>query len=659
MENSQYVVEMPDQLTQQDSSQKASEEVVMAVDIREDNVIGCALFNISDEILHVAEDVPRSDLDLLAIIESRQQAINLLLDRQRTGELQEMIKTLKKIRNAKLYVDLLRKGVDRSSLMQNVGGSVWTNVRDFVNYALKLRDQINAFTNDQTEFLNNAASRIHRRSLTSIGEMLHSTVDFKQAEYDVRPTIMVGVDVELDRMRRDYDGLGAFLETIARSVVNRVPDWVAKRIKSCIFLPQVGFLIAVKWNSDIEMSSFHSEIDKDDVWEEFFVADGAVHYKNNRMRHLDERFGDIYRDIAEDREVEVLHSLATHLLKYDEALLEASDACGDVNAILTLALAADKYKWVAPQMTNRNVLQIRNGRHPLQELTVPSFIPNDCSLYEEQEGDQDPAPGQCMVVTGPNSSGKSVYLKQVALIVYLAHIGSFVPADMAIIGLTDQILTRITTRESTNGQDSAFAIDLRQLLHALNHMTSRSLLIIDEFGKGTNADDGAGLLASLLEQLRSMGSSTPRCLLATHCCELFDRSGLFSMRGFHLSYMDVIRKSQLEATAHGILYLFKLCDGYRADSFGEYCAAVNGVPRQVINRAHLLVQLLAHHEDISVSCARLSVDEEKTLQLAEEVARRFVEEVFDGPADYHGFEVQHARSSLQRIFTTTIERCGG
>ncbi|KAG6010194.1 hypothetical protein E4U21_007671 [Claviceps maximensis] len=806
MANSQHAIEMPRPPTQQNGSQESVAEVLMAIDGSHDNVIGCSLFNVSDEILHVAEDIPRSDLNLLehfaalppstlvllssraprqlleyvercispdkqrmqvvasvdfsapsareklgnwgfdiesesrqpdidlwlqrdqnsvsrdslrtsqkvifptelpskgqawgikgatqfempsmslynllqnltntpqgkirlrtflrnplssiAVIESRQQAISVLLDHQRLGVRQGIIATLKKVRNVKLCVDLLRKGVDRCSMVENFGGSVWSNIRGFVTHALKLREQLDAFTNNPTGFLHNAASRIRRQALTSIGEMLFRTVDFDQAEYNVRPTVMAGVDSQLDRKRRDYDALGLFLEKIALSIIHEVPAWAARRIKSCIFLPQVGFLIAAESNADTGMNSFTLLNNNDDVWEEFFVADGAIHYKNNRMRHLDAQFGDIYRDIAvaEDREVEVLHGLATQVLRHDEALLEASDACGDIDAILALALAADKYNWVAPRMTVDNVIQIQNGRHPLQELTVPSFIPNHCNLFGEQEWGQDSAPGRCMVVTGPNSSGKSIYLKQVALTVYLAHIGSFVPAEKATIGITDRILTRITTRESANSQDSAFAIDLKQLHYAMTYMTPRSLLIIDEFGKGTNPEDGAGLLASLLEHLRSMGGETPRCLLATHLCELFDSSGVFSASDFRLSYMDVIQREQGETTAHSIVYLFKLRDGYRADSLGGYCATTNGVPCQVVHRAQLILQLLIHHEDISISCARLSEAEEKTLQQAEEVARRFIKEVFDEQTVNDVSGVQHARNSLQRIFTTVESR---
>jgi DNA mismatch repair protein MSH5 len=121
-----------------------------------------------------------------------------------------------------------------------------------------------------------------------------------------------------------------------------------------------------------------------------------------------------------------------------------------------------------------------------------------------------------LVLTGPNYSGKSVYLKQVALIVYMAHVGSFVPADSAKIGLTDKILSRVTTRETVSRTQSAFMIDLQQISLALSLATRRSLLIIDEFGKGTESSDGAGLACAVMEYLLSLGPERPKVVGATH-----------------------------------------------------------------------------------------------------------------------------------------------
>lgn len=128
---------------------------------------------------------------------------------------------------------------------------------------------------------------------------------------------------------------------------------------------------------------------------------------------------------------------------------------------------------------------------------------------------QDDGPSM-LVLTGPNYSGKSVYLKQVAVIVFMAHVGSFVPAENAKIGLTDKILSRVTTRETVSRAQSAFMIDLQQMSLALNLATHRSLLIIDEFGKGTEASDGAGLACAVMEYLLGSGDKRPKVIGATH-----------------------------------------------------------------------------------------------------------------------------------------------
>lgn len=236
---------------------------------------------------------------------------------------------------------------------------------------------------------------------------------------------------------------------------------------------------------------------------------------------------------------------------------------------------------------------------------------------------------QALVLTGPNHSGKSVYLKQTAIIIYLAHIGSFVPASQATIGLTDKILTRISTRESMSGAESAFAIDLKQITLSTRCCTERSLVLVDEFGKGTNTDDGAALLAATLDYFLSLEQSAPRLLVATHFHEIFEGGYLEQHRGLCLAHMDVRIDWDNSQVEDQVTYLFKLALGHSTSSFGNRCAALNGVPTSVVERAEAIGQLLARNEDLGAICTRLSETEEKQLEQAELTARRFLSESFD------------------------------
>lgn len=349
--------------------------------------------------------------------------------------------------------------------------------------------------------------------------------------------------------------------------------------------------------------------------------------------------------------------------------MRASDVCGDLDSYIALGLGAKRYGWVAPTVTDAsNVIDIRNGRHPLQELAVPHYIPNNCYLRgcshqgegrdEETEGLGDGS-GQysnVLILTGPNHSGKSIYLRQVALIVYLAHIGSFVPAQEATIGLTDRILTRMTTKESVCRSESAFSIDLRQMAFAIGSVTRRSLVLVDEFGKGTQTEDGVALMAALVDNLASRGSEAPRVLAATHHHELFETDVLNKDLNMTLAHMDARVNIENGDSGNELVFLYALVPGRATTSFGVRCAAINGVDTRVVQRAEEIAALLASQKDLQSACAELSDDEAKGLERAEAVARRLLtvdveDEALDGMAS--------AQQRHRKELVDLCMECGG
>lgn len=496
---------------------------------------------------------------------------------------------------------------------------------------------------------------ISQQALATVGELIAHTIDFQQSKEARRTCVVQGIDRDLDELKRNYDGLEHFLNEVAAHMIQEIPEWARQYVKNCIFYPQIGFLTVVSFNPETGRGNYEGEGMVDDVWERMFLTEDDIYYKNRRMKELDGQYGDLYcmiigefirvfienatrADIrTADKEIEIVHELGVRILEHEEALIEASDLCGEFDSLLALALGADKYKLTAPQMTTSNVVHIQGGRHPLQELVVPSFISNDTYLLGANgngegsddngtiaDGTLDELPS-VLVMTGPNHSGKSVYLKQVALIVFLAHIGSFVPAEQAYIGLTDRLLTRIVTRESVSRNESAFAIDLRQAAFSMNFATRRSLILIDEFGKGTNANDGAALVTALLDHFLSLGEEAPKLLAATHFHEIFENNFLPASPRLAFAHMDVRIDLETEIVEDQVTYLYRLTSGRSTSSFGSRCAAMNGVNSAVVERSEALVLLLARGEDLRAACARLSDRETERLEEAELVAREFLE----------------------------------
>ncbi|KAI1304784.1 putative MSH5 protein [Xylaria venustula] len=604
---------------------------------------------------------PSTDIDL---IHERQQTISFFLRPSNADALCGIRKDLRRIKDMKSVMLLLRKGIDIVGRKITVANNVWAILQKFAAYSLQLRESLRALVDAQmVDVVKKAIEAIDPIQIRQVGELITETIDSEQSVDRGRIAVKQGVDAVLDERKRCYDGMDSFLANVIARLQDSLPEWARRYVKNCIFFPQLGFLTVVSINPQTGKGNYNGE-GLNDTWSCMFLADGSAYYKNQQMKELDEKLGDLYCMIL-DQEIEIIHQLAVKVIGREMAIIAASEILGELDSLIALATLCDQNKWTAPQITNSNIIHIQGGRHPLQELVTPSFIPNDCFLSggignvsefddtSTPEIDHSSESPSTVIITGPNHSGKSVYLKQVALIVYLAHIGCFVPAEHAEIGLTDRILTRISTRESVARSDSAFAVDLRQVAFTMNFATRRSLIIIDEFGKGTNNQDGAGLMTAAINHFASLGPERPKLLVATHFHEIFENDFLRESAELAFANMKIHVDLNALTSEDQVTYLYQFAPGRSISSFGSRCAALNGVDQAIVDRAESIILQISHHEDLEVACSKLSEDEAEKLRAAEAVARNFLEEDFIQPPVTSSTPETKAwyRSKLEKILS--------
>ena len=317
------------------------------------------------------------------------------------------------------------------------------------------------------------------------------------------------------------------------------------------------------------------------------------YFKHEVMKSLDASYGDLKTEIS-IRQKAILVNLEEDILQYEMDLLQLSIAIATLDAYMSLGEIALQNKLVCPLITDDEVIVIKNGRHLLQELTVDAFVPNDTYITREK----------CIsIITGPNGSGKSIYLKQVGLIVYMAHIGSFVPCEKAIIGLTDQVFTRIFTEESATDYHSSFTSDVTQVSRMLNHHSRKSLCLIDEFGKGTDPYDGIALLAAVIKNL---AESHVKSLFSVHYTEVLQGRILPSSVSncINCFCMDTIKETNANIPSDSlfqenkVIPLYKLKYGIDKEAFGIECAEAMGVLPSVIQRAREIKFCFSAHTPI-------------------------------------------------------------
>jgi len=284
-------------------------------------------------------------------------------------------------------------------------------------------------------------------------------------------------------------------------------------------------------------------------------------------------------------ERQLFEEVRQQLLEQAGRIQEAADAAATLDALASLAEVARRDGWVRPIVDASRRLDIRAGRHPVVERALAvrgagAFVPNDTAL--------DPAGAQILLLTGPNMSGKSTYLRQVALLVLLAQMGSFVPAESARVGAVDRIFTRVGASDRLARGESTFMVEMRETAEILAQASPRSLVILDEIGRGTSTFDGLSIAWAVAEYLHDTPSLGARTLFATHYHELADLAAL----------RERIRNAHFEVREWGedVVFLRRLVPGEASRSYGIQVARLAGLPASVVRRAQEMLRALESGE---------------------------------------------------------------
>lgn len=279
---------------------------------------------------------------------------------------------------------------------------------------------------------------------------------------------------------------------------------------------------------------------------------------------------------AEDKiyelESQLFNELRLYVSSFAEAIQNNARLIAMLDCFLSFAEIAEQYNYVKPLVDHSTILEIKEGRHPVVERILPpgeKFTPNNCKMNNEEQ--------QIILLTGPNMAGKSVYLRQIGLLVLLAQIGSFVPAKEATIGLVDRIFTRVGASDNISAGESTFLVEMQEAANIINNATAKSLILLDEIGRGTSTFDGISIAWAITEFLHENSDIAAKTLFATHYHELNEMSDLFPR----------IKNYKVEVREYDdkVIFLHKVNPGRADHSYGIQVAQMAGLPKFVTDRA--------------------------------------------------------------------------
>jgi DNA mismatch repair protein MutS len=374
-----------------------------------------------------------------------------------------------------------------------------------------------------------------------------------------------GIDEDLDRLRKIAFGGKDFLVEIQ------------KREAAITGIPSLKVAFNNVFGYYLEVTHTH----KDKVpaeWIRKQTLVSAERYITPELKEYEEQILGAEEKI-QHIEVRLYNELMYQVAGYIKQIQLNAFLIAQLDVLLCFAQLALKNHYVRPEVTTDKVLDIKGGRHPVIEKRLPigeEYITNDVFLDNETQ--------QIIIITGPNMSGKSAILRQTGLIVLMAQMGCFVPAKAASIGLVDKIFTRVGASDNLSSGESTFMVEMNETASILNNISDRSLILLDEIGRGTSTYDGISIAWAIAEFLHQHPTAKPKTLFATHYHELNELANTMSrVRNFNVSIKEVSNK---------IIFLRKLVPGGSEHSFGIHVAKMAGMPPKLINRANEILKKL-------------------------------------------------------------------
>ena len=445
-----------------------------------------------------------------------------------------------------------------------------------------------------------AAEKSKNSTVKELGNQLHSATDliekisetlFENAPVNINKgnAIAAGVHQELDDLRAISSSGKEYLNAMLLRETENTGIASLKISFNNVF----GYFIEVR------------NAHKDKVPEEWIRKQTLVNAERYITAELKEYETKILgaEDQIQKLEQEIFSKLLQYIIQFVQIVQENAKIIAEIDCLLSFSVLAIDNNYVRPIMDESTDLEIKNGRHPVIEKQLPidqTYVANDVVLNRTQQ--------QIIMITGPNMSGKSAILRQTALIVLMAQMGSFVPAKSASLGISHKIFTRVGASDNISSGESTFMVEMNETASILNNICDRSLILLDEIGRGTSTYDGISIAWAIAEYLHESRSKA-KTLFATHYHELNEMSDSFDrIKNYNVSVKEVGKK---------ILFLRKLMPGGSAHSFGIHVAKMAGMPSQLIRRANeMLSKLEKSHSSEALSGKVKSMATDPDLQLS-------------------------------------------